>query len=93
VSATVDPEQGIVELVAVAHAISRTGVEMEAMTACAIAALTVYDMVKGLERGVEIEQVVLLEKTGGRSDWRRDESDGSRGSPAQQHSEPRDLRS
>jgi cyclic pyranopterin phosphate synthase len=46
---------------------------MEAMTACAVAALTVYDMVKGIERGVEIEHVVLLEKTGGRSDWRRDE--------------------
>ena len=41
------------------------------MTACAVAALTVYDMVKGLERGVAIEQVVLLEKSGGRSDWRR----------------------
>ena len=40
------------------------------MTACAVAALTVYDMVKGIERGVEIEQVVLLEKSGGRSDWR-----------------------
>jgi cyclic pyranopterin phosphate synthase len=54
-------------------AVDRTGVEMEAMTACAVAALTVYDMVKGLERGVEIEHVVLLEKTGGRNDWRRDE--------------------
>jgi len=46
---------------------------MEAMTACAVAALTVYDMVKALERGVEIEHVVLLEKTGGRNDYRRDE--------------------
>jgi cyclic pyranopterin phosphate synthase len=46
---------------------------MEAMTACAVAALTVYDMVKGIERGVVVEQVVLLEKTGGRSDWRRPE--------------------
>jgi cyclic pyranopterin phosphate synthase len=45
------------------------------MTACAVAALTVYDMVKGIERGVEIEQVVLLEKSGGRSDWRLDEGD------------------
>ena len=44
---------------------AQTGVEMEAMTACAVAALTVYDMVKGIERGVEIEQVVLLEKSGG----------------------------
>ena len=48
-----------------------TGVEMEAMTACAVAALTLYDMVKGLERGVAIESVRLLSKTGGRHDWRR----------------------
>ncbi len=42
------------------------------MTAAAVAALTVYDMVKGLEHGVAIEQVELLEKSGGRSgDWRR----------------------
>ena len=76
VSATIDPELGIVEILGEAHAIARTGVEMEAMTACAVAALTVYDMVKGLERGVAIEQVVLLEKTGGRSDWQRTDADG-----------------
>ncbi len=75
VSASVDSEQGLVELVSEVHAVDRTGVEMEAMTACAVAALTVYDMVKGIERGVEVEQVVLLEKTGGRSDWRRSEDD------------------
>ncbi len=73
VQATVDAQGGIVELIGEAHAVDRTGVEMEAMTACAVAALTVYDMVKGIERGVEIEQIVLLEKTGGRSDWRREE--------------------
>jgi cyclic pyranopterin phosphate synthase len=73
VSASVDAELGLVELLSEVHAVDRTGVEMEAMTACAVAALTVYDMVKGIERGVEIEQVVLLEKTGGRSDWRRTE--------------------
>ena len=51
--------------------VGRTGVEMEAMTACAVAALTVYDMVKGLERGRRDRAVVLLEKSGGRSgDWR-----------------------
>jgi cyclic pyranopterin monophosphate synthase len=49
-----------------------TGVEMEALTAASVAALTVYDMVKGIERGAAIESVVLLEKSGGRSgDWRR----------------------
>jgi len=74
VSATVDVEVGVVELVAEVRTVARTGVEMEAMTACAVAALTVYDMVKGIERGVEIGQVVLLEKRGGRSDWRLDES-------------------
>ncbi|MGA2320532.1 MAG: cyclic pyranopterin monophosphate synthase MoaC [Solirubrobacteraceae bacterium] len=75
VSASVDAERGLVELISEVHAVDRTGVEMEAMTACAVAALTVYDMVKGIERGVEVEQVVLLEKTGGRSDWRRAEGD------------------
>jgi cyclic pyranopterin phosphate synthase len=51
-----------------------TGVEMEAMTGASVAALTVYDMVKGIERGVEVAEVVLLEKTGGRHDWRRDDA-------------------
>lgn len=45
----------------------RTGVEMEAMTGAAVAALTVYDMVKGLDKGVRIEAVELLEKSGGKS--------------------------
>ena len=54
--------------------VARTGVEMEAMLACSVAALTVYDMVKGIERGVVIEQVVLLEKRGGRSDYRLQEA-------------------
>jgi cyclic pyranopterin monophosphate synthase len=75
VRASIDVREGIVELTSEVHTTARTGVEMEAMTACAVAALTVYDMVKGLERGVEIEQIVLLEKTGGRSeDWRRPEA-------------------
>jgi cyclic pyranopterin phosphate synthase len=60
-----------VVLTAEARTTGQTGVEMEAMTAAAAAALTVYDMVKGLERGVEIAEVVLLEKSGGRHDWRR----------------------
>jgi cyclic pyranopterin phosphate synthase len=51
----------------------RTGVEMEAMTAVAVAALTIYDMVKGTERGVTIDRVRLLRKAGGRSGlWERD---------------------
>jgi cyclic pyranopterin monophosphate synthase len=75
VSATVDGE-GRVELIAEARTTAQTGVEMEAMTACSVAALTVYDMVKGLERGVEVEQIVLLEKSGGRSDWKLEGDDG-----------------
>jgi cyclic pyranopterin monophosphate synthase len=61
-----------VVLTAEARTSAQTGVEMEAMTAAAVAALTVYDMVKGLERGVTIEAVELLEKSGGRHDWRRE---------------------
>jgi cyclic pyranopterin phosphate synthase len=70
VTARVDGDAVIVE--ASASVTARTGVEMEAMTAAAVAALTVYDMVKGLERGVTIETVQLMEKSGGRSgDWVR----------------------
>jgi cyclic pyranopterin phosphate synthase len=72
VAASVDAGAGSVTLVAEARTSARTGVEMEAMTAASVAALTVYDMVKGVERGVEIASVVLLEKTGGREDWKRE---------------------
>jgi cyclic pyranopterin phosphate synthase len=65
-------DEGVLDLVAEARTIGRTGVEMEAMTACAIAALTVYDMAKGMERGIAIEGIALREKSGGRSgEWRR----------------------
>jgi cyclic pyranopterin monophosphate synthase len=60
-----------VTLTAEARTSAQTGVEMEAMTAAAVAALTVYDMVKGIERGVTLGSVELLEKTGGKQDWRR----------------------
>jgi cyclic pyranopterin monophosphate synthase len=73
VEGVVDAPGGTVTLTAEARTTAQTGVEMEALTAASVAALTVYDMVKGLEKGVEIVEVVLLEKTGGRSgDWRRD---------------------
>ena len=73
VRAEVDAAAGLVTLTAEAGVTARTGVEMEAMTAAAVAALTVYDMVKGLEKGVAIEEVVLLAKDGGRSGaWRRE---------------------
>ena len=61
-----------VTITAEARTQAQTGVEMEAMTAASVAALTIYDMVKGLEKGVEIAEVVLLEKSGGRSGtWQR----------------------
>ena len=73
---------GLVTIEAEARTTAPTGVEIEAITAASIAAVTVYDMVKGMERGVTIERIELLEKTGGRHDWRRDDdrADGPKGS-------------
>jgi cyclic pyranopterin phosphate synthase len=72
VEADVDAAAGTVTLTAEARASGRTGVEMEALTAASVAALTIYDMVKGMERGVSITDVALLQKSGGRSgEWRR----------------------
>ena len=72
VDASVDGEAGRIELRAEARTTGPTGVEMEALTAASVAALTIYDMVKGIERGAEITEVVLLEKSGGRSGhWSR----------------------
>ena len=70
----VDAATGTVIVTATARVHARTGVEMEAMVGAAAGALTIYDMVKGIERGVVVERVELLEKSGGRSGtWRRDE--------------------
>jgi cyclic pyranopterin phosphate synthase len=64
-------EQGV-RIVATARVMGRTGVEMEALTAAAVAGLTVIDMVKGVEPGVWLEAVRLLEKSGGKSGvWKR----------------------
>jgi cyclic pyranopterin phosphate synthase len=71
VEADVSVSEGTVTIVAEARTSAQTGVEMEAMMAASVAALTVYDMVKGVERGVEVVEVALLEKTGGKEDWRR----------------------
>lgn len=73
VAVEVDPAAGAVNIEAEARTAAQTGVEMEAMCACAVAALTLYDMVKGVERGVSVERVELVEKTGGRESWRRQE--------------------
>jgi cyclic pyranopterin phosphate synthase len=61
-----------VAIEATAETVERTGVEMEALTACAVAALTVYDMCKSRDRAMVVGEVALWEKDGGRSgSWRR----------------------
>ena len=65
-----DPELPGVRAVSRARVTGRTGVEMEALTAVSVALLTVYDMLKAVDRGMRIEGIRLLEKSGGRSgDW------------------------
>ena len=65
-------EAGGVRIIATAATTAQTGVEMEALTAAAVAALTVYDMTKALDKSIEIQDLYLLEKTGGKSgDFRR----------------------
>src|SRR2546428_2765686 len=75
-SVSVDFEfvSGGVRVIARARVVGQTGVEMEALTAAAVAGLTLIDMTKGVERGVYLESVRLLEKSGGRSGtWKRSE--------------------
>jgi cyclic pyranopterin phosphate synthase len=72
VEAVLDESLPGVRIRAVAKAVARTGVEMEALTAASVACLTVYDMAKAADRSMEIVGVRLVEKTGGKSgDWRR----------------------
>ena len=67
-------EDDAIAVTARASLTGRTGVEMEALTAASVALLTIYDMAKALEKGMVIESVRLLEKTGGKSgDWRADQ--------------------
>ena len=74
VSATPDPELPGVHVVASASSVGRTGVEMEALTAVTVALLTVYDMVKAAGHDMEVQDVRLLEKSGGKSGvWKRNE--------------------
>ncbi len=73
-----------VEITTKVETVDRTGVEMEALSAATVAALTIYDMCKALDRSMTIEGVCLLEKTGGRSGaYRRDERNAA-GSPTPQ---------
>jgi cyclic pyranopterin phosphate synthase len=67
-----DLRRGELAVEARVRTVDKTGVEMEALTAAAVAALTVYDMIKAVERGVTIAKVQLVEKSGGKSGpWRR----------------------
>ena len=76
VEITIGPVERGLEIFATVRTAERTGVEMEALTAVTAAGLTVYDMVKGIERGVTITDVRLEAKSGGRSgDWVRPASD------------------
>ena len=68
----IDDVTGAVEIVSRVECVGKTGVEMEALTAVSVAALTVYDMAKALDRGMRIDGIELLSKSGGKSgDYRR----------------------
>ncbi len=62
-----NPDEGIVRIVSTVKCDGKTGVEIEAMTACSVAALTIYDMCKSAEKGIVVEKVRLLKKSGGKS--------------------------
>jgi len=71
---TLDDSLPGVRVQTLARTMERTGVEMEALNAAAVALLTIYDMAKGIDRGMTVTSIALLEKTGGASgDWKRDE--------------------
>lgn len=83
VELTADRETGVVTIRAEARATARTGVEMEALTAASVAALTLYDMAKALQRDIVIEHVELLAKEGGRSGaWAKEGGEASGRAPA-----------
>ena len=70
VSVEFEAGESFIDVEATAQVEGKTGVEMEAMTACAVACLTLYDMLKAVDRAMRIEGVALIEKTGGKSgDW------------------------
>ena len=75
VTVDISPDESLpgFEVKATASVSGQTGVEMEALTACSVACLTIYDMVKAVDRGMEITDIVLAEKKGGKSGhWKRD---------------------
>jgi cyclic pyranopterin phosphate synthase len=75
VSFQLEPDNALVQIEATCKVSGKTGVEMEALTAVSVAALTIYDMCKAVDRAMEIRGVTLLQKTGGKSgDWQRVQS-------------------
>ena len=67
-------QESHVEIETIVEIFGKTGVEMEALTACTVAALTIYDMCKAIDKSITIEEIKLLEKTGGKSgNWKRSE--------------------
>ncbi len=73
VDVTIEPSEDGARIEVAAAVTAKTGVEMEAMTAAAVGAITLYDMIKGIDRGAEIGPIRLLEKTGGKSGtWTRE---------------------
>jgi cyclic pyranopterin monophosphate synthase len=77
VSFSIDTGSASVHIEGRCKVLGQTGVEMEALTAVSVAALTIYDMCKAVDRGMQISNVSLLQKTGGKSgDWQRDHGGG-----------------
>lgn len=78
VSFSLEPDANRVQIEATCKVSGKTGVEMEALTAVSVAALTIYDMCKAVDRGMAIQDIALLHKEGGKSgSWHRDQSDAS----------------
>lgn len=74
VNFVIEPEKNQVEIRTLCRLTGQTGVEMEALTAASVAALTIYDMCKAVDRGMTIRDIELLTKSGGKSgDWQREE--------------------
>lgn len=72
VAVDIEPEEGALRITATAETTGQTGVEMEALTAASVAALTLYDMAKAMDRSMRVDGLELVEKTGGKSgDYRR----------------------
>jgi cyclic pyranopterin phosphate synthase len=69
VTITPEPDRNRILVETEADAVERTGVEMEALTACTVALLTIYDMLKAIDREMELSQIRLIEKTGGKADY------------------------